>query len=222
MQAPQSQVFEPTLDTLSPDEIRALAKRYLRHAPLTCPEADTSASDYDLNKGLSGPPARDLKPAAVLVPIIATEVPTLLLTERTPHLSAHAGQIAFPGGKIEPTDDGALGAALREAHEEIGLNASAVDPLGYLDPYRTGTGYLITPVVALVRPGETYRADPSEVADIFEVPLAYLMDVANHRIDTLFWRGADRRFYAMPYEQRYIWGATAGIIRMLYRKFSNT
>jgi 8-oxo-dGTP pyrophosphatase MutT (NUDIX family) len=142
----------------------------------------------------------------------------VLLTERTPHLAAHAGQIAFPGGKIEPDDRGPLGAALREAEEEIGLAPRFVEPLGFLEPYQTGTGYLVTPVVAAVKPGYALKADPHEVALIFDVPLSFLLDESNHRIDSRFWRGAERRFYAMPYEGRYIWGATAGIIRTLHRR----
>lgn len=181
-------------------------------------------SDYDLNPDIA--PDRgstriaDLKPAAVLVPIIARPEKTLLLTERTAHLAAHAGQIAFPGGKIETHDSGPLAAALREANEEIGLDTRFISPLGYLEPYRTGTGYLITPLVALVEPGFTLDPDPSEVAAVFEVPLPFLMDANNHRIDSRNWLGAERRFYAMPFEQHYIWGATAGIIRTLYRRLT--
>ena len=113
---------------------------------------------------------------------------------------------------------GPLAAALREAHEEIGLESRYVAPLGYIEPYRTGTGFLVTPVIAAIKPGFTLAPDAAEVADVFEVPFDFLMDTANHRIDTLFWRGADRRFYAMPYGNRYIWGATAGIIRTLHRR----
>jgi 8-oxo-dGTP pyrophosphatase MutT (NUDIX family) len=142
----------------------------------------------------------------------------VILTERAECLSAHAGQIAFPGGRIELSDAGPLAAALREAHEEIALEPAFVEPLGYLEPYRTGTGFCITPAVALIRPGFSLSPDPNEVADIFEVPLAFLMSEANHRIDSRIWRGAERRFYAMPYGERYIWGATAGIIRTLYRR----
>ncbi len=175
-------------------------------------------SDYDLNPGTEPLGHASLKPAAVLVPIVARTTLSVLLTQRTDQLSSHAGQIAFPGGKIEPDDDGPLAAALRETHEEIGLAASQIEPLGFLEPYRTGTGYHITPAVALVTPGFTLRPDPSEVADVFEVPLAFLLDPANHQIDSRVWRGAERHFYAIPYEGRYIWGATAGIIRTLSRR----
>lgn len=205
-------------DRLDLTHFKALARARLLPVPAAAADAVASPSDYDLNPEIARPHHPALRPAAVLVPILARDTPTLILTERTAHLSAHAGQIAFPGGKIDAGDADATAAALREAAEEIGLDAGMVQPLGFLEPYRTGTGFLITPVVATVDPAFTPTPDPSEVADVFEVPLAFLMNADNHRIDTLFWRGADRRFYAMPYEQRYIWGATAGIIRTLYRR----
>jgi 8-oxo-dGTP pyrophosphatase MutT (NUDIX family) len=157
-----------------------------------------------------------LDAAAVLIPILAGSPLRVLLTERTEHLSSHAGQIAFPGGRIDPCDASPMDAALREAREEIALDAVFAEPLGYLCPYRTGTGFIITPAVALIRPGFTVTANPAEVADVFEVPLAFLMSEANHRIESRMWQGTERRFYAMPYGERYIWGATAGIIRSLY------
>lgn len=192
---------------------------------LTAPEPfaiDVHASDFDLNPDARIEPALDhapaLTPAAVLVPIVARSKLTVLLTVRTGHLPQHAGQIAFPGGRIEENDGGPLGAALREAKEEIGLDPAFVEPLGFLEPYRTGTGFAITPVVALIEPHFELMPDPSEVADIFEAPLDFLMDAANHRIECRLWRGAERRFYAIPYEQRYIWGATAGILKALHRR----
>ena len=142
----------------------------------------------------------------------------MLLTQRTDGLAHHPGQIAFPGGKMEPNDPSPLATALREANEEIGLDPSLVEPLGYLDTYRTGTGYLVFPVVALVRNGFELRLDPREVADAFEVPLAFLMDTRNHAMHTRTWRGGERRFYAMPFEQRYIWGATAGILKNMHQR----
>ena len=176
-----------------------------------------SPGDDDLNPDI-GRFAANLRHAAVLIPIVARSPLSVILTERTEHLSAHAGQIAFPGGKVETHDASPLAAAMREAREEISLDPVFIEPLGYLPPYRTGTGFIITPAVALVRPGFRLIADPAEVADVFEVPFAFLMDEANHKIDSRVWRGAERRFYAMPYGERYIWGATAGIIRTLYRR----
>ncbi len=196
----------------------ALAGERLYGEPRAADAAHQSPSDYDLNADAELPAPLTLTPAAVLVPVIARRPLTVLLTERTAHLNAHAGQIAFPGGRIETRDASPLEAALREAHEEVGLPFEAVTPLGYLDPYRTGTGYIITPVVALVQPDFAVMPDANEVADVFEVPLNFLMDPANHRIDSRVWRGARRRFYALQFEQRYIWGATAGIITTLYRR----
>ena len=196
---------------------RRIALAALRREPGSAENAGLGPSDFDLNPDYPAPDALSLKPAAVLVPIIAGATLTVLLTERTGDLAAHAGQIAFPGGKID-TGETALQAALREANEEIGLDAAFVEPLGFLDPYRTGTGFLVTPAVAIIRPGFVLQPNPREVADVFEVPLAFLLDSANHRIDSRFWRGAERQYYAMPYGERYIWGATAGIIKTLQRR----
>jgi 8-oxo-dGTP pyrophosphatase MutT (NUDIX family) len=177
-------------------------------------------SDFDLNPDavawLKDHPAP--RPAAVLVPIVARDPLTVLLTQRTDSLPSHAGQIAFPGGKIEERDRDPIAAALREAQEEIGLAPDLVEPLGYLDAYRTGTGYRILPVVALVRPGFELKLDAREVADAFEVPLSFLMDARNHQMHVRSMRGVERRFYAMPFEERYIWGATAGIMRNMHQR----
>jgi 8-oxo-dGTP pyrophosphatase MutT (NUDIX family) len=159
--------------------------------------------------------------ASVLVPVVAREQPTVLLTLRTSHLANHSGQIAFPGGKVDETDADVVAAALREAEEEVGLAADFVQVLGTLPLYTTGSAFIITPVVALVRPGFTLAPNPGEVADVFEVPLAFLMDPANHRRHSLVAEGLRRDWFSMPYQdddiERFIWGATAGMLRNFYR-----
>jgi 8-oxo-dGTP pyrophosphatase MutT (NUDIX family) len=159
-----------------------------------------------------------VRPAAVLIPVVDHPKPTVLLTQRAAHLNEHAGQISFPGGKIDATDASPLQAALREAEEEIGLSREFVDPIGYLDVYGTGFGFRILPTVARVRPGFKLRINHSEVDDAFEVPLAFLMDPANHQVHSKDFRGMERSYYAMPFAERYIWGATAGILRVLYER----
>jgi len=177
-------------------------------------------SDFDLNPELVSELALmdEPRPAAVLVPVVARSELTVLLTQRTDHLAKHAGQISFPGGKIDAEDDGPVGAALREADEEIGLGRSYVETLGFLDSYRTGTGYRIVPVVALVRQGFSLALNANEVSDVFEVPLGFLMNEANHHRHSREWKGRERHFYAMPYQDRYIWGATAGILKNLHER----
>ena len=174
--------------------------------------------DHVLNPGAFGDSGRrGGSPAAVLVPVVAREAgATVLLTQRASHLRQHSGQIAFPGGKIDATDASPVAAALREAREEIGLDERHVEPVAYLDPYITGTGFRIFPVVALVTPPFELAINREEVDDAFEVPLGFLMNDANHRIDTRDISGVQRTFYAMPWEDRYIWGATAGMLRNLY------
>ena len=159
-----------------------------------------------------------VRPAAVLIPVVDHPQPTVLLTQRSAHLNDHAGQISFPGGKIDATDASPLDAALREAEEEVGLTREFIDPLGYLDVYATGFGFRILPTVARVKPGFKLRINASEVDDAFEVPLAFLMDPANHQIHSKEFRGIERSYYAMPFAERYIWGATAGILRVLYER----
>jgi len=159
-----------------------------------------------------------VRPAAVLIAVVDHEEPTVLLTQRSPNLSEHAGQIAFPGGKIDATDKSPRDAALREAWEEVGLDGSFIDPIGYLDVYGTGFGFRILPTVARVKPGFALTINHSEVVDAFEVPLAFLMNPANHQIHSKDFRGMERSYYAMPYAERYIWGATAGILRVLYER----
>ena len=164
--------------------------------------------------------------ASVLVALVPRDELTVLLTQRTDHLTHHPGQISFPGGRVEPFDLDATATALREAHEEIGLEASFVDVLGTLPTYTTGTGFIVTPVVAFVRPGFAVQPDPFEVAEVFEVPLAFLMDPANHRRHAIEVACVQREFLSIPWEgldeqgqpRRYfIWGATAAMLRNLYR-----
>jgi 8-oxo-dGTP pyrophosphatase MutT (NUDIX family) len=159
-----------------------------------------------------------IRPAAVLIPVVDHPQPTVLLTQRAAHLNDHAGQISFPGGKIDATDASPLDAALREAEEEVGLTRDFVDPVGYLDLYGTSFGFRILPTVARVKPGFKLRINASEVDDVFEVPLAFLMDPANHQVHSKEFRGIERSYYAMPFADRYIWGATAGILRVLYER----
>lgn len=158
----------------------------------------------------------ELTPAAVLFPIVQRAGgQTVLLTQRTAHLRDHAGQISFPGGRIEAGDPSPVHAALRETEEEVGLAREHVEILGFLPEYHTGTGFRVTPVVALVTPPFVLVPDPFEVAEVFEVPLAFLLDPANHKRHSLYYRGALRHFFAMPYRNYFIWGATAGMIRSL-------
>lgn len=171
--------------------------------------------DHDLNPG-TGPKA-ELRPAAVLVAIVDhADEPTVLFTRRTDHLEHHPGQISFPGGHQEPPDESPEEAALREAEEEIGLPPGQVELLGRLDTYVTRTGFKVTPVVALVTPPVDLSPDPHEVAEVFEVPLAFLLDAANHRKCSRRFEGRERFFWAMPYGEYFIWGATAGMVRNLY------
>jgi 8-oxo-dGTP pyrophosphatase MutT (NUDIX family) len=161
---------------------------------------------------------RPVRPAAVLIPVVEHAQPTVLLTQRAAHLNDHAGQISFPGGKIDAADASPLDAALREAEEEIGLGREFIDPIGYLDLYATGFGFRILPALARVKPGFTLRINETEVDDAFEVPLSFLMDPANHQLHSKEFRGIERSYYAMPFAERYIWGATAGILRVLYER----
>lgn len=207
---------------ISADDLRRLARERLL-PPLAedalAADAAPRAGDYALNG-----PAPDLpaiaraRPAAVLAAIVErSEGLSVLLTRRAAHLRMHSGQIAFPGGKID-AGERARETALREAREEIGLEERYVEPLGWLDPYLTSTGFRIAPLVALVDPGFALLVNAHEVAEVFEAPFAFLMNPANHRLEEREWQGRKRKFYAMPYGERYIWGATAGIIRNLYAR----
>jgi 8-oxo-dGTP pyrophosphatase MutT (NUDIX family) len=157
------------------------------------------------------------RPAAVLIPVVDRAEPAVLLTLRT-ELPNHPGQIAFPGGKMDPGDATPASAALREAQEEIGLSSTLIEPIGYLDLYLTFSGFRILPTLARVSPDYALTLCESEVADAFEVPLTFLMDKANHALHTRDWKGIERRYYAMLYGERYIWGVTAGILRNLYER----
>jgi 8-oxo-dGTP pyrophosphatase MutT (NUDIX family) len=175
---------------------------------------------------------REPAAAAVLIPLVMRDELMLLLTQRTTNLSTHSGQVALPGGRTDDSDADAADTALREAHEEIGLPRTHAEVLGTLPIYVTGTAYIITPVVALVTPGFVLEPNPDEVADVFEVPLAYLMNPANHRRHSVEFDGISREWLSMPYldeavrhedgqlKERFIWGATAGMLRNLYRFLS--
>ncbi len=180
-------------------------------------DANGNTSDALKLEHLVAPEAWKL--AAVLVPVIAREPEaTVLLTLRPPHLNAHGGQIAFPGGKIEDEDVSPVETALREAYEEVGLGSELVTPLGLLDLHNTGTGFRIIPVLSLVDPSYVPAPDPNEVEDVFEVPLSFLMKEENHQRKLRDWKEHRVLFYAMDYEQRFIWGATAAMLRNLYER----
>jgi len=159
--------------------------------------------------------------ASVLVPIVLRPQPTVLLTQRTAHLSTHAGQVAFPGGRADAHDANAQATALREAHEEIGLDAGQVEVLGCLPRYVTGSAFIVTPVVGLVPPDVRLYPNPGEVSDVFEVPLDFLLNPAHHCRHVMHWQGEQREWFSMPWQDgdttRFIWGATAGMLRNLYR-----
>ena len=168
--------------------------------------------DHDLNPGMS-PPSTALRPAAVLVPLVDhADGMSVLLTQRTAHLSAHAGQISFPGGRIEEDDPDAVAAALRETEEEVGLPRERVSVIGRLDTYITGTGFEITPIVGIVAPPFPISIDPFEVAEAFEVPLAFILDRRNHQRIERDVGAHSRSYFVLPYDGRNIWGATAGIL----------
>jgi 8-oxo-dGTP pyrophosphatase MutT (NUDIX family) len=185
---------------------------------LTDHAAEAKRGDLDLDPStweLAG--VKATRPAAVLIPVVDRAEPQVLLTQRT-ELPSHPGQIAFPGGKIEPEDTTPAAAALREAQEEIGLAHELIEPIGYLDLYLTFSGFRILPMVARVAPDYRLTLNAGEVADAFEVPLAFLMDAQNHSLRSRDWKGIQRRYYAMPFGERYIWGVTAGILRNLYER----
>jgi 8-oxo-dGTP pyrophosphatase MutT (NUDIX family) len=189
-----------------------IAARLARHPPL---EELLTADDLERQQLAA---QQVLKPAAVLLLIVNHPgEPAVLFTQRTAHLSDHAGQISFPGGRCDAEDCDPEHTALREAREEVGVAPESVAILGRMPEYRTVTGYAITPVVGWAEPPLAYRPDPREVADVFEVPLAFLLDAANHRYESAFFRGRTRHYWAMPYGERFIWGATAGMLVTFHR-----
>jgi 8-oxo-dGTP pyrophosphatase MutT (NUDIX family) len=190
-------------------ELSYLRERLLAEPPLI--SLTPTRSDYDLNPGMR-PVTRELAPAAVLLPIIARAAATVLFTRRTPHLSRHAGQVSFPGGRLNADDPSLVRTALRETEEETGIGAEFIHVAGFLDGYETGTGFAILPVVGLLREGFVLAPDPNEVEEAFEVPLAFLLDPTNRERRSMEWQGRPREFYAFNYGSHYIWGATAGIL----------
>jgi 8-oxo-dGTP pyrophosphatase MutT (NUDIX family) len=213
---------EPAAVTISSAEFFDRARARLRFdvpAGLTDASAVPASGDQGTDRMLQIlSQEQPIRPAAVLIPVVDHPQPTVLLTQRAAQLKDHAGQISFPGGKIEATDASPLDAALRETWEEVGLTREFIDPIGYLDLYGTSFGFRILPTVARVKPGFSLRINASEVDDAFEVPLAFLMDPANHQVHSKEFRGIERSYYAMPFAERYIWGATAGILRVLYER----
>jgi 8-oxo-dGTP pyrophosphatase MutT (NUDIX family) len=197
-------------DALAP---QAMRERFL-HPPSWEPEV------WAERKFVDRQPAR----ASVLVPIVMRERPTIILTERTTHLSTHSGQVAFPGGRRDDTDADDAHTALREAHEEIGLDDGMVEVIGQLPTYTTGTQFIITPVVGLVSPAHQLRLNAFEVADAFEVPLDFLMNPSHHHRHVLEWSGERREWFSIPYmdgtTERFVWGATAAMLRNFYRFLS--
>lgn len=176
--------------------------------------------DYYLNDGMKNTLITNAKkPAAVLIGLIARESGVnVILTKRAETLNNHSGQIAFPGGRIDDEDASAEAAALREAWEEIGLDINEVEVMGRLPNYHTGSGYCVAPVIGFVREGADFKINPDEVDYMFEVPLSFLMDEANHQKTSKTWNDQERFFYAIPYGEYYIWGVTAGMIRVLYNR----
>ncbi|MSP95939.1 MAG: CoA pyrophosphatase [Betaproteobacteria bacterium] len=194
-------------------ELEWLRRRFARAPPL----AGTIYGDQGTRPGGDA-----LHAASVLVPIVARGAePTVLFTQRTAHLKNHSGQISFPGGRAEAHDASPERTALRETWEEIGLVAERIEVVGRLSEYHTRTGYRITPVVGIVKPPFDLRPDDNEVAEVFEVPLAFLLDARNHQRHSREFEGEQRHYFAIPYQDRYIWGATAGMLVNLYRYLTN-
>jgi len=203
-----------------PFHVNSLVERLSRALdPVDGRPGEPLRGDGDLN-GAPSPTGRALRPAAVLAPLVMRKTGlSVVFTRRADHLSAHAGQISFPGGRLN-VGENPVDAALPESEEEIGLLRSQVRLIGQFDPYETVTGFQITPFVGLVDPAAGFRADPGEVAEIFETPFDFLMNPANHVLEERMFAGQLRRYYAMPHEGRYIWGATAGLLKALADRFN--
>jgi len=196
---------EPMPPPLTRDEI-------VRRLADTPPIEDLLTAD-DLEKQRVAASAGALTPAAVLLLVVNRPgEPVVVFTQRTAHLADHAGQISFPGGRVEEGDEGPVHTALREAREEVGIDPALVEILGELPDYHTSTGYRVRPIVGWAEPPVEYEPDPYEVADVFEVPLAFLLETANHRYESAFYKGRLRHYWAMPWQGRFIWGATAGML----------
>jgi 8-oxo-dGTP pyrophosphatase MutT (NUDIX family) len=192
---------------------RLLTRDHLIHRLADVPPLEELMTADDLEKQRVAASAEGLTPAAVLLLVVNhADEPTVVFTQRTAHLADHAGQISFPGGRVEEGDEGPAGTALREAREEVGIDPAGIEVLGELPDYHTSTGYRVRPVVGWAEPPVAWSPDPHEVADVFEVPLAFLLETANHRYESAFYRGRLRHYWAMPWQGRFIWGATAGML----------